>query len=1319
MLRNRTIIANFQSDQSTYTLTVNVEPPGVGYVSKNPDKASYSSGETVQLTAYSNSIQGSSDKIFVEAEAGTLSGAMQVGNDSQASGGQYVFNASSVPKSGSSNYSFEVKEAGTYAVWGRCYALSGIEDSFFFVLDGSSDTLTWHLASSYGSWIWQKVSHDFSIQQFNLSEGVHTFSIVARDINTRIDKIIFSKDPDFVPSGKEDQSSMGVYVFDRWGGDLSGTSNPANLTMNANKQVTAYFVESIETVSTPSKPTGPSSGTVGQNLSFSTGGAVSSLGNPVDYQFDFGNGVQSDWGGSTRTNTYQQEGSFEVRARARSRVTPQVISAWSSSHTVAINEPVPNTLSVNVVPAGAGIVDREPYKSGYQQNEWVTLTAIPQTSDNNIRIEAESGELYGSATIGYDEEASGGRYIFGSSSVPKSGRIEYNFEIQQAGAYYIWGRCFSLSNIEDSFFIVVDGSNDTLTWHLDQDFNVWKWQKVSDWYQVKSFQFNSGWHSLTVIIRDINARLDNILITSDPDYIPVGKEERDKHICFEAETGILEGPMSIGNDSNASGGQYIYSTSSNSMAGRANYTFTVQTAGTYYIWGRCYALSGIEDSFFIQVDGSTDVLTWHLASQYHQWIWQKVSHNFVEKSFNFSQGQHTLSVISREINARLDKVFITDDPNYIPSGVEDTPTVRDVAYRFDHWEGDLSGNSNPASLLMNSNKTVTAYFVEAEEFVSSPSSINGPATGVTGQSLTFEAIGASSSKGSDLEYQFDWDNTSTSNWGNKTRDHVFMTSGIKLIKARARSVADTNIVSNWSDPLLVTINGLTLTITVEPDTGGTVAYAPVKAEYSLGDTVTLSANPASGFSFEQWTGSLTGSSNPAQVVMNNNKSVTAVFNRTVETVSKPTYLNGPETGIMGQSLSFSTGGSVSNLGHLLEYQFNWGDGQLSSWGGDTQQYIYSYAGSYQVKSRARCKTHTGVISEWSEPHAITITGYFLMEFISPSGTGTIMRTPNKTFFAVGEKVVLSAAPLPGYKFERWSGDLVSRNNPDTVTMNGNKVITAHFSEASEIVSTPTIISGPDSSIIEQEVTFITGGSTSSKGNPIEYQFHWGDGTLSSWGDSVRTHVYNSAGTNEVKTRARSKSDSSVVSNWAEPHNLIVLSNYFTITISVIPTGAGSVNRTPFKSDYKNGEIVILSPLPTNGYLFDSWGGDLSGIDNPAIITIDGNKNIIAHFKQYSGIDKERDKLPEKFALDQNYPNPFNPETTINYQLAEEGHVKISVYNVHGQVVSLLVDQYQSIGYYSIVWTALDRSGNMLPSGVYLYQIETEHFTQLKKMILIK
>jgi hypothetical protein len=86
----------------------------------------------------------------------------------------------------------------------------------------------------------------------------------------------------------------------------------------------------------------------------------------------------------------------------------------------------------------------------------------------------------------------------------------------------------------------------------------------------------------------------------------------------------------------------------------------------------------------------------------------------------------------------------------------------------------------------------------------------------------------------------------------------------------------------------------------------------------------------------------------------------------------------------------------------------------------------------------------------------------------------------------------------------------------------------------------------------------------------------------------------------------------------------------------------------------------------------------------------------------------------KYALEQNYPNPFNPTTVISYQLADRGWVKLSVYNIRGQRTAMLVNENQAAGSHSIEF---DASG--LASGVYFYQLETEKFSKIRKMVLMK
>ena len=94
--------------------------------------------------------------------------------------------------------------------------------------------------------------------------------------------------------------------------------------------------------------------------------------------------------------------------------------------------------------------------------------------------------------------------------------------------------------------------------------------------------------------------------------------------------------------------------------------------------------------------------------------------------------------------------------------------------------------------------------------------------------------------------------------------------------------------------------------------------------------------------------------------------------------------------------------------------------------------------------------------------------------------------------------------------------------------------------------------------------------------------------------------------------------------------------------------------------------------------------------------------------------------PEAFALANNYPNPFNPATTIQYALPQAADVKLTVYNVAGQVVRTLVAEHQNAGRYTVEWDAANDSGHGLSSGMYFYRLQAGgEFREVKKMMLLK
>lgn len=97
-----------------------------------------------------------------------------------------------------------------------------------------------------------------------------------------------------------------------------------------------------------------------------------------------------------------------------------------------------------------------------------------------------------------------------------------------------------------------------------------------------------------------------------------------------------------------------------------------------------------------------------------------------------------------------------------------------------------------------------------------------------------------------------------------------------------------------------------------------------------------------------------------------------------------------------------------------------------------------------------------------------------------------------------------------------------------------------------------------------------------------------------------------------------------------------------------------------------------------------------------------------------GITNINTDLPTEYSLSQNYPNPFNPETKIQFSLPQNKHIRLAVFNTIGKEVALLVNGFLNSGTYEYSW---DASG--YASGVYFYKLESENFSHVKKMILLK
>ena len=143
-----------------------------------------------------------------------------------------------------------------------------------------------------------------------------------------------------------------------------------------------------------------------------------------------------------------------------------------------------------------------------------------------------------------------------------------------------------------------------------------------------------------------------------------------------------------------------------------------------------------------------------------------------------------------------------------------------------------------------------------------------------------------------------------------------------------------------------------------------------------------------------------------------------------------------------------------------------------------------------------------------------------------------------------------------------------------------------------------------------------------------------------------------------------------------------------------------------------------SPVMTIPFRVTHGGGDETEITiDKAIAFLPPREAVI--LEPTSQAISLKSTVPTDFALEQNAPNPFNPETQIEYRLPKDAHVRLDIYNILGERVVTLVDEYETAGARTVTWNGLDQNGLHVPSGIYFYSIRTGDFVATKKMVLAK
>lgn len=125
--------------------------------------------------------------------------------------------------------------------------------------------------------------------------------------------------------------------------------------------------------------------------------------------------------------------------------------------------------------------------------------------------------------------------------------------------------------------------------------------------------------------------------------------------------------------------------------------------------------------------------------------------------------------------------------------------------------------------------------------------------------------------------------------------------------------------------------------------------------------------------------------------------------------------------------------------------------------------------------------------------------------------------------------------------------------------------------------------------------------------------------------------------------------------------------------------------------------------------------NLSAVAGDYLYVVGSNSNVYRkRISDVIGIQQISTTVPDKFYLSQNYPNPFNPVTNIKFSLPEKTFTKLKVYDLLGREVQQLINERLTAGEYKY-----DFNASLLPSGIYFYKLETDNFSETRKMVLVK
>jgi hypothetical protein len=174
-------------------------------------------------------------------------------------------------------------------------------------------------------------------------------------------------------------------------------------------------------------------------------------------------------------------------------------------------------------------------------------------------------------------------------------------------------------------------------------------------------------------------------------------------------------------------------------------------------------------------------------------------------------------------------------------------------------------------------------------------------------------------------------------------------------------------------------------------------------------------------------------------------------------------------------------------------------------------------------------------------------------------------------------------------------------------------------------------------------------------------------------------------------------------------------------VQAVSTFGGTGQNSGFSKSTNNGAnwVQMVSGLPPDRLISAMIMGEIDPLLGSIIMyaglfgnTASGGR--IFKLEKTIGIQTISSEIPGGFSLSQNYPNPFNPSTKVRFSIPKSSNVKLAVYDMLGREAALLVNEQLSPGSYEY-----DFNASELTSGTYFYRLQSEEFSEIKKMILVK